>query len=118
MRPGAMRRAVASGQSVQENATKDPDMNFLEALDAEMEDIASACTTCGKCFQACPMTEAVGIDKADPQNVLTGMVDLLRGGDGTDEARRWAASCSSSGLCAQACDYGVDPRMLVRLANY
>lgn len=93
-------------------------MNFLEALDAEMEDIASACTTCGKCFQACPMTEAVGIDKADPKAVLTGMVSLLRGGDGTDEAKRWAASCSSSGLCAQACDYGVDPRMLVRLANY
>jgi len=93
-------------------------MNFIEALDAEMEDIAAACTSCGKCFQACPMTEAIGIDKADPKDVLNGMVSLLRGGDGTDEARRWAASCSSSGLCARACDYGVDPRMLVRLANY
>jgi heterodisulfide reductase subunit D len=93
-------------------------MNFLEALDAEMEDLASACSTCGKCFEACPMTEAIGIDDTNPQEVLTGMVSLLRGGEGTDEAIRWAASCSSSGLCAQSCDYGVDPRMLVRLANY
>ena len=93
-------------------------MDFSDALDLRMEQMASACTTCGKCFNACPMTDAIGIAGTDPKSVLNGMVDLLRGGAGTEEAVLWASSCSSSGLCADACDYGVDPRMLVRLANY
>lgn len=93
-------------------------MQFVEALGQRMEEIASACTACGKCFTACPMTEAVGISTEDPKSVLLGMVDLLRGGEGSESAVRWAASCSSSGLCTEACDYGVDPRLLVRLANY
>lgn len=93
-------------------------MDFVEALGQRMEEIATACTTCGKCFTACPMTKAIGIESAEPTGVLHGMIDLLRGGEGTEEAQRWGASCSSSGLCVDACNYGVDPRMLVRLANY
>ncbi len=93
-------------------------MEFVDALRVRMDAMAEACTACGNCFTACPMTGAIGIDAADPPGVLHGMIDLLRGGDGTEEARNWAAACSSSGLCADACDYGVDPRMLVRLANY
>ncbi len=93
-------------------------MEFAEALELRMDQMASACTACGKCFTACPMTEAIGIETAEPTGVLRGMIDLLRGGPGTEEAVLWASTCSSSGLCADACDYGVDPRMLVRLANY
>ncbi|KMK69080.1 (Fe-S)-binding protein [Puniceibacterium sp. IMCC21224] len=93
-------------------------MEFVEAIEATMDDIANACEACGKCFTACPMTEAIGIDDAEPTQVLHGMIDLLRGGKGTAEAATWASACSSSGICAEACDYGVDPRMLVRLANY
>lgn len=93
-------------------------MDFVEALRQRMDEIADACTACGKCFTACPMTGAIGIDTAEPTGVLHGMIDLLRGGDGTEEAARWGAACSSSGLCVDVCDYGVDPRMLVRLANY
>ncbi|MFT4509062.1 4Fe-4S dicluster domain-containing protein [Caballeronia sp. 15711] len=93
-------------------------MNFVEALGQHMDEIASACVACGKCFTACPMTNAIGIDSAEPTGVLRGMIALLRGGEGTEEAMRWGAACSSSGLCADACEYGVDPRMLVRLANY
>lgn len=93
-------------------------MEFVEALGQRMDEIANACTACGKCFTACPMTEAVGIADDNPERVLRGMVDLLRGGEGNESAVRWAASCSSSGLCTEVCDYGVDPRLLVRLANY
>lgn len=59
-------------------------MDFVEALGQRMGEIADACTACGKCFTACPMTEAVGIHAADPTGVLQGMIDLLRGGDGTE----------------------------------
>ena len=93
-------------------------MDFVEALEARMEDIASACTQCGRCFQACPMTVPTGIAEADPKHVLAGIVDLLRGGDGNAEAATWAAACSSSGYCIEACDYAVNPRTMVRLAHF
>jgi heterodisulfide reductase subunit D len=93
-------------------------MDFVEALDIRIEDIASACTQCGKCFQACPMTGPAGIEDAEPSQVLAGIVDILRGNAGNEAAETWASVCSSSGNCIQACDYGVNPRMMVRLAHF
>lgn len=93
-------------------------MDFVKALDARIEEIASACTQCGKCFEACPMTEAVGIKHAEPTKVLSGIVDILRTGSGSAEAEAWASACSSSGNCIQACDYGVNPRTMVRLSHF
>lgn len=93
-------------------------MDFAEVLDARMEEIASACTQCGKCFQACPMTVPAGIHGADPSFVLSGLVDILRGNEGNAEAETWASVCSSSGYCIEACDYGVNPRTMVRLAQF
>ena len=48
---------------------------------------------------------------------MTGIVDILRAGDGTPEARKWAEVCSHSGFCLNACDYGVDPRLMLILAR-
>lgn len=93
-------------------------MEFTEALDIRMEEITSACTQCGKCFEACPMTAPAGIAGEDPKAVLSGIVSILRGNAGTEAAETWAASCSSSGKCIPACDYGVNPRMMVRLAHF
>lgn len=93
-------------------------MDFVEALDIRIEEIASACTQCGKCFQACPMTEPAGIGDAEPTAVLSGIVDILRGNAGNVESEAWASACSSSGYCIQACDYGVNPRTMVRLAHF
>jgi heterodisulfide reductase subunit D len=93
-------------------------MNFVEALDIRIEEIASACTQCGKCFEACPMTGPAGIGEAEPTTVLSGIVDILRGNAGSVEAEAWASACSSSGNCIEACDYGVNPRTMVRLAHF
>jgi heterodisulfide reductase subunit D len=91
---------------------------FAQALEARMRNIASACTQCGKCFEVCPMTHAVGLADAEPRRVLGGIVDLLNGKQGTAEAERWAAACSMSGICIDACNYGVNPRIMVRLAHF
>jgi heterodisulfide reductase subunit D len=93
-------------------------MDFIEALNARMQDVASACVGCGKCFEVCPMKEPIGLSEADPKEVVGGVVDLIRGGVGNEAAQRWAGACSSSGLCRDACDYGVDPLFLVKMANY
>mgnify|MGYP002393979856 FL=1 len=63
------------------------------------------------------MTNVVGISNADPEFVLSGVVDILRGGEGNDVAEKWVNSCTSSGFCISACVYAVNPREMVSLAN-
>jgi Fe-S oxidoreductase len=66
---------------------------------------------------ACPITEAAGIGDADSQDVVAGVLDIIRHGEGPEAARKWAASCVMSGECIKACDYGVNPRFLLSVAR-
>jgi Fe-S oxidoreductase len=76
-----------------------------------------ACTACGKCFEACPITGAAGIADADPHETLSGVLEILRSGDGPQVSRKWANSCVLSGECIKVCDYGVNPRFLLTMAR-
>jgi Fe-S oxidoreductase len=75
-----------------------------------------ACTRCGKCVEACPVKTPAGVT-AEPEAVITGVVDILRGGDGTADSRRWASTCMLTGECIKACDEGVNPRFLLAMAR-
>src|SRR5579862_4218930 len=91
--------------------------DLLETFRARGAAIAEACTRCGDCFRACPMTEPAGIAAADPGATTAAIVDLLTGGDGDDNARSWAEACSGSGYCIPACKHGINPRFMVQLAR-
>lgn len=93
-------------------------MDFTEALQLRMDEMAAACTQCGKCFEACPMVDPIGLANEDPRLVLAGIVEQLRGGEGSAASEKWAAACSGSGYCISACDYAVNPRSMLKLANY
>jgi ferredoxin len=55
----------------------------------ETERILAACTKCGKCFEACPMTRYnPKLAGADSKAVATGVLGLLSGGGETPEAPR------------------------------
>ncbi len=90
---------------------------FASALDERVVEITERCTQCGKCFEACPMTEPVGIADADPGAVLGGVIDLLKGGEGNATARRWADVCTRSGFCIPACDDGVNARFMMGMTK-
>ena len=90
---------------------------FGVALAARVDDMLAACTKCGACFTACPITDAAGVGEADPQAVVTGVLDIVRFGDGPEASRKWATSCIMSGECIKACDYGVNPRFLLSIAR-
>jgi heterodisulfide reductase subunit C len=84
----------------------------------ETERILTACTKCGKCFEACPMTRySPAAAEAEPERVVTGILGLLRGEPGSPEALGWAAVCVRSGSCVPACPDAVNPKMMVRIAR-
>ncbi len=95
-------------------ASDDPLVDVFRARGAA---IADACTRCGDCFRACPMIEPAGLAAADPSAVAGGIVDLITGGEGTQEAVLWANVCSGSGNCIPACRHGINPRFMVQLAR-
>jgi len=63
------------------------------------------------------MVEPAGLDPANSTEIVDGVLDLLAGGPGTQDAERWAQVCTNSGKCIPACDYGVNPRLMVNMAR-
>jgi heterodisulfide reductase subunit D len=90
---------------------------YLDLFRGRGADIANACTRCGDCFRACPMTGPGGIAGADPEATAAGIVDLITGGAGNDAAVRWGEICSGSGHCIPACKHGINPRFMVQMAR-
>jgi len=91
--------------------------SFEDALSARVDDMLDACTKCGACFAACPITEPAGLTTADPSATVAGVLDIVRLGEGTAQAEKWAKACTLSGECIKACNYGVNPRFLLVMAR-
>jgi Fe-S oxidoreductase len=89
---------------------------FETALAARVDAMVDSCTRCGKCVEVCPVTGPGGV-KAEPVAVISGVLDILRTGDGPEASRKWANACVLSGECLKACDYGVNPRFLLSMAR-
>jgi Fe-S oxidoreductase len=89
---------------------------FETALAARVEAMADACTRCGKCVEVCPVTGPGGVN-AEPIAVISGIIDILKTGDGPEASRKWANACVLTGECIKACDYGVNPRFMLGMAR-
>jgi heterodisulfide reductase subunit D len=93
------------------------DISFETALKARVEQMLDACTRCGRCVEVCPSVKPAGITDAAPEDIITGIIDIVRNGDGPEASRKWAQSCMLSGECIKACDEGVNPRFLLAMAR-
>jgi Fe-S oxidoreductase len=93
------------------------DISFEAALGERVEGMLDACTRCGKCVEVCPSVKPAGIADVSSQDIISGVLDIVRSGDGPEASRRWAASCMLSGECIKACDDGVNPRFLLAMAR-
>ena len=90
---------------------------FAAALQARAQDVLDSCTSCGRCFEVCPMTAPAGIADRNAAEVAGGVLDIIRGGSGSPDSERWAKVCSGSGSCIPACPEAVNPRFMLALAR-
>ena len=90
---------------------------FVDSLAERAAGVLDACTRCGRCVEVCPMVEPAGLDAAQAPGIVSGVLDLLAGGAGAEDAARWANVCTGSGYCIPACAYGVNPRFMLGLAR-
>ena len=58
------------------------DISFETALGGRVEQMLDACTRCGRCVEVCPSVKPAGIADAAPEDVITGIIDIVRSGDG------------------------------------
>jgi heterodisulfide reductase subunit D len=93
------------------------EISFETALGERVDRMLDACTRCGKCVEVCPSVKPAGIANAEPKDIITGIIDIVRSGDGPEASRQWAQSCMLSGECIKACDEGVNPRFLLAMAR-
>ena len=76
------------------------------------------CTTCGKCFDACPMTRySDKLTGKTGTEVVAGIRSLLGGSGGTPEALEWTRLCTQSARCIPACPENVNPMLMMRLSR-
>src|SRR5436190_10005545 len=93
------------------------EISFETALGQRVEEMLDACTRCGKCVEVCPSVEPAGISNTTSDNIIGGILEIVRTGSGPEASRKWAQSCMLSGECIKACDYGVNPRFLLAMAR-
>ena len=63
------------------------------------------------------MVEPAGLDASQATGIVSGVLDLLAGGEGNGAAATWANVCTGSGYCIPACNDGVNPRFMLGLAR-
>ena len=90
---------------------------FETALAARTTEMVDACTRCGKCVEVCPTAKPAGVGGAKPEYVVSGVLDIVRTGDGPAASKAWAKGCALTGDCISACDYGVNPRFLLAMVR-
>ena len=93
------------------------DISFETALGERVDQMLDACTRCGKCVEACPSVTPAGIAHARPEDIIGGILEIVRSGEGPQASRIWAQSCMLSGECIKACDEAVNPRFLLAMAR-
>jgi Fe-S oxidoreductase len=92
--------------------------DLLAYIERNVERTLASCTSCGKCFEVCPMTRySDKLTGRQSGEVVAGVLDLLRGKGGTPAAVEWTRICTQSATCIPACPENVNPMLMLRLSR-
>ncbi len=91
---------------------------LIAYVEHNIERTLADCTTCGKCFDACPMTEySAALNGKAGTAVVAGIRGILAGDGGTHEALEWTRVCTQSARCIPACPENMNPMLMMRLSR-
>ncbi len=91
---------------------------LLAFIERNVERTLGACTSCGKCFEACPMPPySQMLTGQQGGKVVAGLLDILRGNGAEPAAVEWTRICTQSATCIPACPENVNPMLMLRLAR-
>ena len=87
-------------------------------FERERDSIIAGCTRCGRCAEACPMVvDEPSLAATDAKLLAGGVLGILRGEAGTQEALAWVQRCMQSGECDVRCPEPISPKMMLRVAR-
>ena len=90
---------------------------MTEFYDNMTKDFVERCTICGECLQACPLFPLTKCANRGPQAIIEKVVQLLKGGEVSEEASEMLVSCTwGCNTCVKACPEGLIPRLAFMLA--
>ncbi|TAJ39462.1 MAG: (Fe-S)-binding protein, partial [Reyranella sp.] len=91
---------------------------YAERLEALVAEAADRCTTCGKCFEACPTARESGMDMARGTVRVGELMALTRdGGGAAPDLQKWLNACDGSAQCSAACPEDINVRQWVTIAK-
>jgi heterodisulfide reductase subunit D len=90
---------------------------YAERLEALAADAADRCTTCGKCFEACPTAREIGLDAGAAKERVGELLALTRGEAPAEALQKWLGACDGSARCTDACPEGINVRQWVTIAK-
>jgi len=91
---------------------------LLAYIERNIERTLADCTTCGKCFDACPMTKySDKLAGRTGAEVVAGIRGILSGEGAAPEAVEWTRLCTQSARCIPACPENVNPMLMMRLSR-
>ncbi len=98
--------------------TQPGQLSLAAHLDAQAEYLTDRCTLCGKCVEVCPVVRegAPALKDAAPVPVISGIVDVLKGGTAGELSATWAELCTGSGECITHCPEEINPRLMISIA--
>ncbi len=90
---------------------------FVASLDRRVDEILEACTRCGACEAVCPTPVLKGIETTVSNELVSGILEILRDGSGPAKSEEWAKACCGTGVCGTVCEYGINPRFMLAMAR-
>ncbi|MBT6277523.1 MAG: (Fe-S)-binding protein [Chromatiales bacterium] len=93
-------------------------VDFEAYMAREIRDLSSACTSCGRCVEVCPVTKEAGVDPQSGPTIVRDLFNSLERGESLSaDSSSWMNHCNGCGECIPACPESINPRRLLMFAQ-
>ncbi len=92
--------------------------SLREYVDGIIEDATARCTSCGRCYDACPMPRySKVLEGAAGSDVVSQVLGVLRREPAHTQGLEFIRVCTGSADCVPACPEGINPMLMLRVGR-